>query len=102
MKMKLAMLVMMFTAMVSTAQAGWVAGVDASVSEQLTGISDYAVVVDGNKETTMFEGEATIGYEWLNGVQTYTGLRHMSVPGIDDGRGLNAVMVGVKYDWDLK
>jgi len=99
--MKLAMLVMMFTAMVSTAQAGWVAGVDASVSKQ-SKLSDYVVAVDGDEKSVMFEGEATIGYEWLNGVQTYTGVRHMSVPGIDDGRGLNAVMVGVKYDWDLK
>lgn len=102
MKMKLAMLVMMITTMFSTAQAGWVAGVDASVSEQLSGISDYVVVADGKERTTMFEGEATVGYEWLNGVQTYAGVRHMSVPGVEDGDGLNAVTVGVKYDWDLK
>ena len=101
MKMKLAMLVMILTAMVSTAQAGWVAGVDASVSK-LSQASDYAVTVDGDEKSVMFEGEATVGYEWLNGVQTYAGVRHMSVPCIDDGRGLNAVMVSVKYDWDLK
>jgi hypothetical protein len=101
MKMKLAMLVMMITALTSTAQAGWKAGVDASLSKQ-SKASDYTLRADGKVRDTMFEGEATVGYKWLNGVQTYAGVRHMSVPDARDGRGMNAVIVGVKYDWDLK